>query len=605
MTYSADFRSRLESTGCIIESIRQQFKCANISIGVLHKGMKPFKNGFGSTPVPGHDGIAERTLYRTGLLTQPLTGITLGLLEQAGRISWDAPVSTYLKELETHPYAGLDTEITIRDLLSHSPELAAVPWAIRGKYGSKFADFVDIEQVVNQLPVRHAGGVNLQNTEWAYALLASVIDRFSDNPWSYCVDNIIGDLGYPRTYLNHQVDRNCNRPYYTVEDGAQVLLDNTETRARSHLNGSGSVLACVQDMLDWCSFLNMAFNSNPRDEECAPMAIFPVTSGDESTLTKKRLLRAARQIQRPASCDGSCKTNAWTHGMGLYKLQMPSKSINTVSNPEAIVMENDILGAGSRERRIIGNTSDLGTYTSTCWTFPETNSAIVVLSNGNSVNGDATNIIAQVLAQALFDLQPRMNLLAIAECASADAISLWTATYKEWYIRRHRDIPPKPLNTYAGVYHNTDLQMTLTITISPETQRATGDLGRIHTDGIGRMEMSLNNLPSQIFTLYNYYGNHWTFMPASRDDCVKQGYGQYIQRWNSFIVKFDEFQDGRFETVRWYLDPDEGVRAFVFRRPEDEDTDLESSRASSEMLPWYEELRILEVYGRVKSWTNL
>ena len=55
------------------------------------------------------------------------------LLEQAGRISWDAPVSTYLPELETHPYAGLDTDITIRDLLSHSPELAAVPWAIGGK----------------------------------------------------------------------------------------------------------------------------------------------------------------------------------------------------------------------------------------------------------------------------------------------------------------------------------------------------------------------------------------------------------------------------------------------------------------------------------------
>ncbi|KAK4695662.1 hypothetical protein P7C71_g2128, partial [Lecanoromycetidae sp. Uapishka_2] len=226
------------------------------------------------------------------------------------------------------------------------------------------------------------------------------------------------------------------------------------------------------------------------------------------------------------------------------------------------------MGANSFPRKVIGNTSDLGTYTSTYWVFPESESAVIVLSNGNSVNGDATNIIAQCLTQALFNLQPQIDYIAVAKHVSTEALAQWRNAKEQWALHRRPIARAQPLIAYAGTYTCHELQMTLIVTISTATQRARGDTGRIQGDDIGRMSMCINGLPEQVFDLYHYHGDNWTFMPSSRDECVRQGYAQYIQSWKSFIIKFDCFNEDvvRFEGVRWFLDPDDRVKAFQFQK---------------------------------------
>lgn len=531
--------------------------------------------------------------------------MTLSLLEQAGRVSWDAPLSDYLPDLQTQQGVGFDEEVILGDLLSHCTGLAALPWAIRGKHSSVISRSNDVQHVFNNLPPVDKDGANWHYNEWAYAIIADIIDQLSDNPWEYCVENIIGRLGYPRTYIDHQVDDNRVHPYHVMEDGTQVPID-TAHKNGPRLRGSGSIKTCVNDMLNWCSFLITASKRKLREEEC-PLAIFPVSSRHETTLTRERLLKAAWTIQQPEFPLSPSPGTGQAYGLGLYTFKLPTKRINTISNSASMIMEDYIMGATSPSRKVIGNTSDLGTYTSTYYIFPETESAIIVLSNGSSVNGDATNIIAQLLTQALFNLQPPIDYLAVADLVSSQAIAQWQTTLEAWTQHQRPYVKCNPLSAYAGEYASPELQMTLSIKTTPGTQRANGDTGRIHANDIGRMTMCINNLSSQVFGLYSYHGDNWTFMPASRDECIKQGYGQYIQSWRSFIIKFDNFSEGKFAHLRWFLDPDWRVRAFIFQRvgmpksPSSVYSQPDSTRASSEALSRLDSLRASEGGERAES----
>lgn len=88
-------------------------------------------------------------------------------------------------------------------------------------------------------------------------------------------------------------------------------------------------------------------------------------------------------------------------------------------------MKSYILVAGSFPKKVIGHTGDLGSFTSGYWVFPETESAVVVLTNSSSADGDSSNLIVQVLMQALFDLQPAIGFVKVASEAVTEAKAGW------------------------------------------------------------------------------------------------------------------------------------------------------------------------------------
>lgn len=64
--------------------------------------------------------------------------------------------------------------------------------------------------------------------------------------------------------------------------------------------------------------------------------------------------------------------------------------------------------------------------------FPETESAVVVMTNASSVDGDPSNIVAQAVTQALFALIPEVDFVDIAAQATAAAKGRWQSTVDTW-----------------------------------------------------------------------------------------------------------------------------------------------------------------------------
>ena len=89
-------------------------------------------------------------------------------------------------------------------------------------------------------------------------------------------------------------------------------------------------------------------------------------------------------------------------------------------------MRSYILGAESPPRKAIGHTGDLGYLLhNRVLDLPEIESAVVVLTNSSSVDGDPSNMVAQVLTQALFDLQPPIDLVKVASKVVMKAKASW------------------------------------------------------------------------------------------------------------------------------------------------------------------------------------
>ena len=181
---------------------------------------------------------------------------------------------------------------------------------------------------------------------------------------------------------------------------------------------------------------------------------------------------------------------------------------------------------------VVGHTGDLGSFTNAYWTFLETESAVIVTSN----------TIAQVLIQALFDMQPAIDYEKLASGVVAKAKARWQEVHDAWSAERKVGTRPREMKAYAGIYESTGLRMTL----------------EISAVGEGSLRLCINGLSDQSFDLHHYHIDTWPFLPKSHDECLELGMGYYLLSWESFNVSFDRL-DGILGPLRgliWQLDLD-------------------------------------------------
>lgn len=336
------------------------------------------------------------------------------------------------------------------------------------------------------------------------------------------------------------MDDNIARAYTVFSDGNSVERALPSLQGGDAFDGSGSIRSCVEDMLVWSKTLIEASK-------------IPVLSGSSEKLDRRNLLKAMRSIQEPQipiDLDPS-----QSYALGLYTFCLPTKEINTVTNALE-VMQSYVLGADSTPEATIGPTGDLGSSTSVYWTYPDTESAVIVMTTSNSVDGDPSSIVAQVVIQALFSLKPSIDFVNLAEHATKAAKSKWQNTVHTWESERQDGTDPKDLNTYVGLYLSTDLRMTLHVS------KVAGHFPHSPPG----MEICINGMSEQSLRLYHYHYDTWSFLPKSRDDCLAKGLAIYVSSWKAFNFEFDRFATDRFRGILWSMDIDPRAGPQVFSR---------------------------------------
>lgn len=543
----------------VIERIRQTFQCPSISVGVLHQGRTILVKGFGYADQGALRVPDGNTIYCLGSCTKALTAGALGLSVDSGHLDLDTPVNKYVPEFTTTYSPEVGEKATLRDLLSHSTGLAPLLFAIIGKNTAILPQREDVVHICSELPFLALFRSEWKYNNWPYALAARIIEIRSGDSWHSHIHRIFKALGTDRSFTTNPNDENIARGYKVSNDGRMSEDGLPLLKGGDAFDGSGSLRSCVNDMVTWCKVLIQTMRTEPSTKN-HPKAACPPTGtsvaiGSSHGLVKDSILKALQTATQPHF--PLAKDPRQAYGLGLFSFHLPTREINMVTNghgPE--IMNSYTLGADSPPMVVVGHTGDLGSFTNVYWTFTKTESAVIVMTNASSTYGDPSNIVAQVLIQALFDMKPVINFEELAFGVVLKAKARWQEVHDAWSAERKGGTQPRELSAYVGTYISIDLMMTLEISVVEGNAASRGDL----------LRLCINDLPDQTFDLYHYHLDTWTFLPKSHDECVQTGLGYYLSRWETFNISFDRLAAGTFGRITWSLELDPRAGAQVFHR---------------------------------------
>lgn len=128
-----------------------------------------------------------------------------------------------------------------------------------------------------------------------------------------------------------------------------------------------------------------------------------------SSIRQKALANPLRRISQitshrfPVTDD---TINKSTYGYGWARREISSSHLGwlSINGPQKL----HIIGQLSRPRLALNHGEQVTGYLNTIYLFPESDSAVVVLTNAQSA-GDCSDLVAQMYAQALFDLHSKID----------------------------------------------------------------------------------------------------------------------------------------------------------------------------------------------------
>ncbi|KAK0511174.1 hypothetical protein JMJ35_006726 [Cladonia borealis] len=361
---------RLQTVLPVIELIRKTFQCSSVSLRVLHQVRTPLVKGFvhanqGALRAP--DG---NTIYCFGSCTKALTAVALGLLVESGHVDWDTRVIEYLPEFTaTHsPEAGENA--ALRTLLSHSTGFAPLLFAMISKNGAIVPRREDVVHLCSKVPFSARLRSGWKYNNWLYALAARSIEIRSADLWQSQIHQILEALGMSRSFTTSSDDENIAHGYKVFNDG--------------RMSEDGLPLLEGGDAIDGSALLDPASPWMKDDfETVRSPSVASVETESSQGLTTDAFLKALQTATQPQF--PLAKDPRQPYGLGLFSFNLPTCEIITITNAHAPgIMNSYTIGADSSSMLAVGHTGDLGSFTNAYWTFPETESAIIVMTNASS-----------------------------------------------------------------------------------------------------------------------------------------------------------------------------------------------------------------------------
>jgi CubicO group peptidase (beta-lactamase class C family) len=165
--------------------IRAQMKrraIPGLQIAIVRHGRIAFSGAYGIADVETGARVMSANLFTLNSSTKAFTGVAIMQLVQAGKMSLDAPASTYLDDL---PAAW--RSITVRQLLTHVsglPEILDLPngqgtGTLIGNGGE-----ISAWETVRKRPVEAAPGASYRYNQTNYVMLGKIIDRVAGKPFA-------------------------------------------------------------------------------------------------------------------------------------------------------------------------------------------------------------------------------------------------------------------------------------------------------------------------------------------------------------------------------------------------------------------------------------
>ena len=211
----------------------------NGSIIVASGGKAVYRKAFGEADFQSHQRFTPETISNIGSVAKQFTAMTVMILAEQKKISYDDAVSKYLPEL-----AGPLNGITIRQVLNHTSGIPDV-----GDLGIDHQGLTN-DEVLHRLAksdfIVSKPGEKYRYSNANYVLLAVVVERVSGRRFAdFLADKILNPLGMHNTFV---FDGSLHTRKFVAK--AYDQFGNPDP-VGDLITGSGGMYSTVDDLFKW------------------------------------------------------------------------------------------------------------------------------------------------------------------------------------------------------------------------------------------------------------------------------------------------------------------------------------------------------------------
>ncbi|MFE4456506.1 serine hydrolase domain-containing protein [Nocardia tengchongensis] len=233
-----------------VEATAAKYDMPGMAVGIRFGGREITASvGVTSTenPVP----VTEHTVFAIGSTSKTFTTTALLRLVADGRVDLDAPVRTYVPELELLDEQSAAT-ITVGQLLNHT---AGLEWNLINNTGEGEDGLAKFVATLAELPLIGAPGERASYSQAGFNLLGRVIENVTGEPFEQVVaDTVLAPVGLTESHY-FQGDVMTRRFAAGHERQADGELTVSRVWKGSRANNPGGGLGTtVSDLLRWGRF---------------------------------------------------------------------------------------------------------------------------------------------------------------------------------------------------------------------------------------------------------------------------------------------------------------------------------------------------------------
>lgn len=251
--------------------------------------------------------------------------------------------------------------------------------------------------------------------------------------------NFFKPLGLKRTDASGKREKfgNVAKAYMVLDDKTPVSIPKTPSSGQTLMGAAGRVESCIDDLLIlYQSILEASitqFGSNQRTTPRNPFQSLTDTFSAHTPFPGNSLYESS-------------------YGMGWMRTQLPNQMCK-ISTNNGLLGEQPVIGKGAASRLIIAHYGSMPGSFAGVNLFPETESAIVILTNTTPLC-DLTDWMTQLLTQTLFDFPEKVDLIPWVK-RTAEAELGWHARITADMKRNRNSGPPiRKLGEYVGTFVN-------------------------------------------------------------------------------------------------------------------------------------------------------
>ncbi|EED12078.1 D-aminoacylase, putative [Talaromyces stipitatus ATCC 10500] len=501
--------ARLQALIPLITDICRIAGTPGLSLGVLHHGQVVYQANVGFRNVEAELPTDNDTVYMIASLAKPLTAAMVGILVDEGKLDWTTQLQDVVPEFHRQDAA---MNITVTDLLSHRTGLPSYDalWLLTDN--KILLDRADAISILNYVPAAMPLRTEFVYNNMAYEALSQIIEKASGTDYaSFLRDRILEPLGMSQTFHPHPPmdDANVAVPYTALRNATPFQIPQPLCDRNILLGPSGGIRSSVRDML----LLYKAFIDAARAE----FGRFATTTVPQNPLKRmKYLWRGMISLSVPT-------LREYSYASGWFRAQLPAPPPLVYDDGPGI---NPLIGEGLPSRLALLHGGFFAGFTSWAAVFPETDSAVVVLSNSMPL-ADTTRLVGQLLIEELFGNTINKTQYIEYVKSTSERIGSYMSRIKSDLLR-HKTVetPAYPLQAYVGTYYNAVGNVYIEICETPS----------------GRLRMYFMGSASDGFDLKPYQHNSFFWWMSHDEMAQRSRYTTWPKEY--YIIKFEHVDDG-------------------------------------------------------------